>query len=244
MQYLNLDRIHVLDPVAFQSQRPFPWINPEGILTDDGYRRLVETLPDVSLFQKSFGYQRKHKQDSHDRYLLEYSEDLPVATAWKEFITELRGGEYRAFLRRMLGIEHFDLNCHWHYAPSGCSVSPHCDARRKYGSHVFYFNTEQDWDPAWGGQTMVFDDKGRYSHSANPDFGEMECVAESVAIGNYSLLFRRGEHSWHGVNAVQCPEGRLRKVFILVVNHPTPLLRLKRRLGRLPKALQRVPEHA
>jgi len=34
----------------------------------------------------------------------------------------------------------------------GCAVSPHCDAVRKLATHIFYFNTEADWDPGWGGR--------------------------------------------------------------------------------------------
>ena len=40
---------------------------------------------------------------------------------------------------------------HWHYTPNGCSVSPHTDSVREHGSQLFYFNSEDDWDPAWGG---------------------------------------------------------------------------------------------
>ncbi len=242
MNYLNLARLDSLDGDDFQSQHPFPWINPEGVLTDAGHRRLVETLPDVSMFKKSFGYQRKHGQQAHDRYALEYSDGLPVSEAWQEFIAELRGPEYHNFVCRMLGIRRFDLNCHWHYATAGCSVSPHLDSARKYGSQVFYFNTAEDWDPHWGGQTVVLSDTQRRSRKANPEFEDLESVATSQAIGNYSLLFARGAHSWHGVRALNCPEGRMRKIFIVVINRLTPLLRLRRLAGGLPGGLSSAPQ--
>ncbi|MCH7509974.1 MAG: hypothetical protein IIA76_09355 [Proteobacteria bacterium] len=242
MNYLNLARLDSLDGDDFQSQHPFPWINPEGVLTDAGHRRLVETLPDVSMFKKSFGYRRKHGQQPHDRFALEYSDGLPVAEAWQEFIAELRGPEYHDFVCRMLGIRRFDLNCHWHYATAGCSVSPHLDSARKYGSQVFYFNTTEDWDPDWGGQTVVLSDKQRRRRKANPEFEDLESVATSQAIGNYSLLFARGAHSWHGVRALNCPEGRMRKIFIVVINRLTPLLRLRRLVGGLPGGLSSAPQ--
>lgn len=241
MNYLNLARLDSLDGDDFRSRDPFPWINPKGVLTDAGHRRLVETLPDVSLFKKSFGYRRKHGQQSHDRHVLEFSDGLPIAKAWKEFIAELRGPEYHDFVCRMLGIRRFDLNCHWHYATTGCSVSPHLDSARKYGSQVFYFNTALDWDPDWGGQTVVLNDTQRGSHTANPEFEDLEPVAASQAIGNYSLLFARGAHSWHGVRALKCPEGRMRKIFIVVINRLTPLLRLRRLIGDLPSGLSSEP---
>jgi len=241
MNYLNLTRMDSLSGDEFQAQHPFPWINPEGVLRVSGYRLLLDTLPDVSMFKKSFGYQRKHGQQSHDRYMLEYSDDLPVAEPWQEFIAELRGEAYHDFVCRMLGIRRFDLNCHWHYASSGCSVSPHLDSARKYGSQVFYFNTDQDWEPGWGGQTVVLSDEHRKSHSPNPEFADLESVAASQTIGNYSLLFARGAHSWHGVRALNCPPDHLRKVFIVVINRLTPLLRLRRVVGNLPNGLATVP---
>ncbi|NOX67629.1 MAG: hypothetical protein GXP15_00430 [Gammaproteobacteria bacterium] len=237
MQYLNMDRLDSLDGKAFQTQDPFPWINPKGALSETGYRQLLSTLPDVSLFDKSFGYQRKHGQQAHDRYVLEYMDGLPVSDPWTAFIAELRGPEYHDFVCRMLGIRDFDLNCHWHYAPSGCSVSPHLDSARKYGSQIFYFNTTEDWQADWGGQTVVLSDRNRKIRVPNPEFEDLECVATSQTIGNYSLLFAQGPHSWHGVRALNCPENRLRKIFIVVINRLTPLLRLRRAVGDLPRGL-------
>ena len=86
---------------------------------------------------------------------------------------------YRAFLRRLLGIERFALRLHWHYTPSGCSVSPHCDARRKLGSHIFYFNTEADWDPRWGGETLLLDDGGRLHRDSSPRFEDFDRIETS-----------------------------------------------------------------
>ncbi|MFQ5467270.1 MAG: 2OG-Fe(II) oxygenase, partial [Kiloniellaceae bacterium] len=207
----------------------------KGLLTDEGHQRLVDTLPDVSMLEKSFGVARHYGQAPHDRFALEYDDSLDVADPWKEFVAELRGPRYRDFLRKVMGIKKFDINCHWHYATTGGAVSPHCDSRRKHGSHVLYFNTPDDWDPAWGGQTMVLDDHGRFNHGSNPDFEDLECVAASQTVGNYSLLFKRGEHSWHGVSELRCPPGHLRKIFIVVVNRVTPAIRVRRMFGALPQ---------
>ena len=229
--YFDFERINAMDPIAFRAQKPFPWINPKGLLTEEGYQRLLAMLPDISLFEKSFGMERKHGQECHDRYTLEYSPELDIPPTWKDFIAELRGEEYRTFVRRLFGVSSFDLNFHWHYAPNGCGVSPHCDARRKVGSHLFYLNTTADWDPAWGGETVVLDDGGRLAHSWNPKFEDLEYVASSQTVGNYSFLFARTEHSWHGVREIHCPPNRLRKIFIVVINYLTPAVRLRRLFG-------------
>jgi hypothetical protein len=216
--YLDFDRLAAFDAGAFRRTRPYPWANPARLLTDEGYAALRRTLPEPSQFTESFGVARSHGQMPHDRLTLEYRDDLPVARPWHEFVAELRGPEYRRFIRRTFDRSRFRLNFHWHYTPNGCSVSPHCDARRKLGSHIFYLNNEEDWDPSWGGETLVLDDGGRFSHASAPKFDDFDAVISSDAMGNRSLLFARAGNSWHGVREIRCPPGKYRKVFIVVIN--------------------------
>ena len=107
------------------------------------------------------------------------------------------------------------LTGHWHYTPRGCSVSPHCDAYWKLGSHIFYFNQESDWQPAWGGATLVLDDGGALPYSSAPAFDDFAASQSVTPVGNRSMLFLRTDHSWHGVRSLACPEGAMRKVFII-----------------------------
>jgi len=232
MHYIDFEFLERFDPKVFQNQEPYPWWNPQGVLTVEGYQRLLETLPEVSMFEKKFGVERSHGQYSHDRYALEYQENLQLPDPWKAFIAELQGDRYRKFLCRLFGVRSVFLNFHWHYTPNGCSVSPHCDARRKLGSHIFYFNTEQDWDPSWGGETLILDDGGRFHRKSAPAFEDFDRATPSVSLGNRSLLFGRSGNSWHGVREIHCPEGRLRKVFIVVVNSDNLVARLRRRFRR------------
>lgn len=218
MRYLDAARLDAVDARAFRSRRPYPWANPEGLLTAEGYQRLLETLPDVAQFTPLFGVPRKHGQRPHDRYALEYHRDLAVAAPWHDFIRELHGPTYTRFLRRLLDRRFFSLRLHWHYTPSGCSISPHCDSRTKYASHVFYFNTAADWDASWGGQTVILDDGGRFSPKSAPRFEDFDRADTAETLGNRSLLFARGAQSWHGMHDIQCPEHAMRKVFIVVVN--------------------------
>lgn len=217
MTFLDYDRLDALDEKAFQRTKPYAWMNPGGLLTEEGYRRLVETLPDVSIFQPSFGVERSHGQHPHDRYILEYDESLPVSDEWHAFARELHEERYRNFVRRMFGRGLLRLSYHWHYTPNGCSISPHCDAKRKLGSHIFYFNREEEWKPEWGGQTLVLDDHGRFPRDSAPKIEDFDSVSAADAVGNYSFLFARGDKSWHGMREIHCPEGTFRKVFIVVV---------------------------
>lgn len=218
LRYLDARRLDALDATAFQTRRPYPWVNPPDLLTSAGYQRLYETLPDVARFTPMFAVARKHGQQSHDRYALEYHRGLDLAPPWREFIAELRGPVYRRFLARMLGRRLLSLRLHWHYAPDGCSISPHCDSATKLGSHIFYFNTVDDWDAAWGGQTLILDDGGRFNPKSAPAFEEFEGQITADTLGNRSLLFARGTRSWHGMRPIHCPAHAMRRVFIVVIN--------------------------
>ena len=218
MSFIDYDRLEDLDPEKYRRQVPYPWVNPEGILTPTGFDILRENLPDVSIFKKEFGAPRRAGQAPHNRYTLEYTSNTPVIGPWKAFIEELTADRYRRAICRLVGVRDLELNFHWHYTPNGCSVSPHCDAKRKLGSHIFYLNTDEDWDPKWGGETVVLDDGGRFDTNSAPEFEDFDRAMPSETMGNRSFIFSRQGSSWHGVREINCPEGYMRKVFIVVLN--------------------------
>lgn len=218
MHYLSFDKFEAINAAEFRSTSPFPWVNPQGLLTDEGYDRLLNNMPDLSLFEKKFGYERIAGQKPHDRYSLEYAADTPVPDPWKQFIAELCSDSYRNTLAKLFGARKINLRFHWHYTPNGCSVSPHTDSVREHGSQLYYFNSEDDWDPAWGGDTLVLDDGGQLKFQTAPMLDDFNNEIAASSIGNYSLIFERTRHSWHAVREIRCPEDRLRRVFIVVAN--------------------------
>ncbi len=234
MQFLNHSVLEQLSPAVFQAADPYPWANPQGALTHEGFLALKNHMPDVSMFERRFGEARRFGQGSHDRYALEYNHTLDLPAPWMAFMEELREGTYQAWLATMLGRP-VHLSFHWHYAPPGSSVSPHCDALRKLGSQIFYFNTADDWDPDWGGETLILDDGGTIPRESAPAFEDFAASYPAETLGNRSLLFARRGHSWHGVKAVTCPDDRMRKVFIVVINKGSTLARMKRAIGLEPR---------
>jgi len=217
---------------SFREAVPYPWLSIEGVLAPHAFELLRNSLPPLELMKRSFGRARAHGQQPHDRYALEYHPGLPVHPAWHQLVTELRDGPYRDWLAGLLDTTSYRLSFHWHYTPRGCSVSPHCDAWHKLGSHIFYFNTEADWRPDWGGDTLILDDNGRYSRRSAPAFEDFARSWSASAIGNRSLLFQRQGNSWHGVRPVACPEGQFRKVFIAVINSDSLWARARRMLRK------------
>ena len=225
---LDGNRLAAIATGEFRNAVPYPWLNPEGVLTDQAFDLLRDNMPPLDIMKASFGRKRAHGQTPHDRYALEYHPELDIHPAWHQLIDELNGPVYQQWLARLFDTKRFRLSYHWHYAPRGASVSPHCDAKRKLGSHIFYFNTEDEWSTDWGGETLILDDGGHFSRSSAPDFDDFERSWTANAMGNRSLLFQRQGNSWHGVKELHCPEDRLRKVFIIVVNAQTLGGRLRR----------------
>ncbi len=216
LQLLDPEALASIDRRAFRRRRPFPWWAGPA-LRPAAWQRLLEHLPDPEQLEAVFGKPRRFGQQSHDRYVLDYAPELPVHPVWHQLAEELSGTVYRSFLRRQLGRRGLRLRMHWHYTPRGASVSPHCDARRKLGSHIFYFNDPAVWRPEWGGGTCILDDCGRFSHRSCPDFDDFDAEEVSPPEGNQSLLFARRGNSWHGVRALACPPEQLRRVFIVAI---------------------------
>jgi hypothetical protein len=237
MQYLNESCLTGLSDESFRNQRPYPWVNIQNPLSQAAFEELRKTLPDIGLFDKKVGVKRAHGQGYHDRALLHYRPGLPLARPWQEFIAEIQGNVYDTFIRRMLGRpagKRIIMTMEWYYGWQGCGVSPHCDAQRKLATHLFYFNTEADWETAWGGNILIMDDEGRRKAHSAPEFDDLKVAASLDPRGNGSLLFMRTEHSWHGVRPLQSPPGPLRKLFIVTLNQPTLQVWWRRLRGKDP----------
>jgi hypothetical protein len=237
MRYLDQKTFAALSSEKFSNRKPYPWVDIVHPFTDQGFAELRRTLPDISQFEKMVGVKRGYGQKSHDRAILHYHPSLQLSGPWREFIAELHDDFYQSFIRRMFHLsadEKFILTLEWYYAWAGCSVSPHCDAKRKLGTQIFYFNTEEDWDLNWSGNILILDDKGRFKAHSAPGFEQLDVAASLPARDNRSLLFQRTEHSWHGVQPLGCPPGVLRKLFIITINLPTLQVWWRRVRGKDP----------
>ena len=72
MPYLNRDCLARTVPEIFRDQHPYPWLKIHKTLTEEGFTRLCETMPDLSLFEREEGMRRAYGQAPHDRYSLHY----------------------------------------------------------------------------------------------------------------------------------------------------------------------------
>lgn len=228
MKYIDYSVLKSIDGKEFRNTQPFPWINPQGALTEEGFSLLQKSYPDLALFTKTEGLERGYGQKPHDRYELKYKPGLPISKEWQEFLEEIYGDTYQAEVARIFGTKNFTTRCQWQCAYTGCSVSPHCDSPKKLGSQIFYMNTPSNWKDEWGGRTLVLDDDRKLDCNSAPDLSEFKVTAASTIIPNMSFIFAKTKHSWHAVEALQCPEGKYRKLFTVVFDKkPTLLEKIK-----------------
>lgn len=230
MQYLDFDKLENITREDFWATRPYPYANKEGLLTAQGYQQLLENMPSMDLFFHNVGKPRRAGQTPHDRYSLEYTPDAEVPAPWREFIQELCSDRYRDNICRLFDVKGIEFRFHWHYTPTGCWVSPHTDSPREHGSHLFYFNSEKDWDPSWGGDTLVLDDGGRLDYNTAPELDQFEAEIACQSVGNYSAIMKRTDHAWHAVRPIHSPEGQFRKIFIVVVNPNSLMWKVRDRI--------------
>ena len=216
----------------FTGRQPFPWFDFERLLRPEAFEALLRDFPPLERFEKHVGLPRIHGQRPHDRYYLAYEHSVygsgengaaeirheELAPSWQTFVRELEGSEYRAFVTRLLGRGDLEQRYAWHVGFRGSEVSPHQDSIRKAGTHLFYFNTRDDWDEAWGGQTLVL--SGKHVDELNPDFGDFEASTANTIVDNHSFLFKNTPDAWHGVRTLTCPEDAFRRLFTVVFELP------------------------
>jgi hypothetical protein len=215
--FFDFDRFEELSEAGFDKQEPYPFLNPLDLVTPEGWEQLRADLPPIDLFAQKFGKRRYSGQIPHDRFSLEYTNDVPVSAAWNAFIDELRTPRYRATACKLMGVRSMSLRFHWHYTPAGLGVSPHIDQQRELGSHIFYFNS-REWTRDWGGETVLLGSQTPFKRRAAPKFDDFEHKRPAECIGNRSLVFKGRKSAWHAVRPIECPPDEMRRVFIVVYN--------------------------
>ena len=241
----------VLDSLSldeFRATKPFPWHHFTGALRPDAFAQLLADYPPLELFQWHQGLSGQYYSRPHDRWFLEYHPEGPSArgqaqkadlpAVWQRFLDELERDDsaYRRHMLHWLGIEReIELRLTWHLGVTGSEVSPHIDTDKKVGTHIFYFNTTDDWDAAWGGNLLVLDpgEQGGRDH----DFDDFRLEAEIDLLGNRSFLFKNDHRAWHGVRPLQCPDGHYRRLFNVVYEKPARTERRSSLTSRLHRRL-------
>jgi hypothetical protein len=251
-RFLDEEVLESLSVEDFRSRSPFPWSCLDRVVRPEGFDRLCEQFPPLSLFEWHEDRERPYGQRPQNRYYLAYNSELQPSydaphgsvglpkqafpEAWQQFFSELESSPtYARFIGTCLGRSDFLVRYTFHIGVTGSEVCPHLDKGRKLGTHIFYFNTRDDWDPAWGGATLVL--AGRRTDRLDPDFDDFSSATPVETLGNRSFIFKNTDEAWHGVQPLACPEGAYRRIFNVVFEEPanpvsrkaSPLQRVKRR---------------
>ncbi|MGD1912916.1 MAG: hypothetical protein ACFB2X_19340 [Rivularia sp. (in: cyanobacteria)] len=232
-RFLNYELLESFVANSFTYNDRYPWFNFYQFLTAEGFQKLYDDFPSLELFEKHVDIQRNYTQRPHNRYYLAYEEsiytgnnksgkgtikheDLPET--WQVFIEELKTNkDYENFMKSLFDVSEFVIRYAWHMGFNGSEVSPHLDGPEKIGTHIFYFNTTQDWNPDWGGSILALE--GKSTDTMNPDFTEFTSATSAQILDNHSFLFKNTSEAWHGVKALTCPEGKYRRLFNVIYEY-------------------------
>ncbi len=241
------------DRRRFASNTPSPWDGFQGVLTPQAFDQLEADFPSLSQFESHQGVARAHGQRPHDRYYLALEQSIygtpldagkgcvgidELKPSWREFIDNIRNdATYQNFVRELLGVEQTVIRFAWHLASSGCDVSPHVDAPHKYGTHIFYFNSDENWNDNWGGQTLMLGAKK--TDRQNPEITDFDSRAAAPILNNRSMLFKNVPDAWHGVAPIRCPEGNYRRIFNVIFQNPLELEKPTDKPGLMRRVLNR-----
>jgi hypothetical protein len=231
LSYFKLNALENCDAISENIKDTFYWKEIPGVISNSFYNLLCEEYPEISLFDKHVGIPRAGLQRPHDRYYLAlnwgpYSrkrrffsqrgviKKRGLTRSWQSFINLLESDSYVRFVSDILKTNNFKIRFAWHMGFTGAEISPHVDAPPKLGTHIFYFNREGEWDPKWGGQTVLL--SGLKKECENPEFADFSHSWEANNIGNTSLIWKNSPLAWHGVRPLAAPEGSFRKIFTVV----------------------------
>ncbi|MBS4167849.1 2OG-Fe(II) oxygenase [Parachlamydia sp. AcF125] len=227
MQLINESVIHSFPAETFLKRWPFPWHNFHQFLTAESFKQLCEEFPPLELFKYHENLARGKNQRSHNRYYLAYEKSKyeeekegvihadGLSPLWQQFLHEIETNlAYQNLMKQILGDQKYQRRYAWHMGISSNEVSPHCDNASKIATHIFYFNTSEEWDLSWGGALLVLGDK--LTTKQNPDFHDFMTSTPITYLNNYSFLFKNTPNAWHGVKALKSPSGKYRRLFNVI----------------------------
>lgn len=221
----NKQILQKFDINKFKKNAPFPHFNFDGFLEQPYFDELYTKYPPLSLFAKEDPSNRDYGQRPHRRYYMYYEqikssglgriELNKLPKIWQEFIGLIYSNkEYQKFIKNCFGCAKLRIRIDWHSTPNGMDVSPHKDSVGKLGTHLFYFNTKENWKEEWGGEILCLG--GLKSEKENPEINEFNIIKKYPILDNKSLLFQRTNKSWHAVDVIKCPEDYYRRLCSIV----------------------------
>ena len=188
---------------AFAAARPFRHVVIDRFLDAGFCRRMVEQFPD---FDESAALNEDGKVGG--KATRESVRSLGPAYAELDDLVQTKA--FRELVGRITGIDDLQYDPHYfgggtHENRQGQDLDPHIDfnyhplsKQHRRLNLIIYLNDE--WDDAWGGSLQLHRDPYR-----EPAQDEIVTV---TPLMNRCVMFETSEHSWHGFECIDLPEGK------------------------------------
>lgn len=246
----------------FRDAKPFPHLVVDEFLEPAFARAVAAAYPD---FQSAVG-QGLHFSAVNERRKVQVCDSAKFPPAVKQLADLVNGDEFVAMLSRITGIPNLLADPSFggggiHETAAGGWLDVHVDFNyfeerdwhRRLNLLVFL---NEEWPESWGGEFEIWDAEVK------------KCHRSVLPVMNRAALFATSHISYHGVQRITCPEGKVRKSFAAYyytkeapagwdgVKHSTifrarpeekwkglvamPLEKAKRAARRLPRRIKKI----
>lgn len=243
-ELINLEGIEL-------SYLPFPFAVLSNVFETSYFDRLCDTFPDDSYLSQynNLGNKLLLSENSNSE---RYANFLKQNHEWRQLYQVVKSPEFVDYILSILYKLNVDLNCkgmlilrpddseHPHEGlvgrlefssmpAHGGAHRPHTDLPKKVVSIVVSMTRNRDWNPAYGGETVIYSPK-KPEDSFNlvdryRDFDDMNIIKALPFRENCGNLIVKTHNSWHGVSPLKAEPGETarRRTIVLQIYriHPS-----------------------
>jgi hypothetical protein len=193
----------------YRAARPYPHIAIDGFLRPEMARSLYDGFPRLEEMSKVFREPMSYKGQLSD-----------IDGKWPAFspvFATLQSAAFRGLVGRISGIDGLLPDAilaggGLHQSPRSGFLDLHVDANMHPFDKTLHrrvnilIYVQPGWQESWGGQLELWSDRN------HKPFEKIRAV---VPAFNRAVIFSTTRTSWHGVAAVNCPDGSSRKSLAL-----------------------------
>jgi Rps23 Pro-64 3,4-dihydroxylase Tpa1-like proline 4-hydroxylase len=193
----------------YQSAVPFPHVVIDDFLPVDLATRLAGDFPVMEEMSKIFREPMSYKGQTSDI--------AHKAPSFEPTFADLQSPEFLGKISRITGIANLLPDAvlaggGLHQSPNSGFLDLHVDANfhpfdktmHRRVNILIYLNPE--WKDEWGGNLELWSDRNRRP---------AKLIRSVTPIFNRLVIFSTTRTSWHGVSAINCPDGYSRKSMAL-----------------------------
>ena len=206
----------------------------DGFFTEDLAYRLLEVWPKLDEFPQLYHNPFEQRQYVHNDVSVLQSAYPVIA----QTLHELHSPNFISLMKAITGIENLEGDPYLHGGginsyPTGGTLDLHIDYRihphskKERRINLLIYLSDKDWQEAWGGATELWDSTfGKQDPQPEPmrypPVGDAP-ISSAAPIFNRALIFATEDYSWHAVQPITCPAGKIRRTFnVYYISEPRP----------------------